>query len=128
MFGMWLRVRLTNINQASGVGAVAAAARSGGAAGGPLQRQQLGVYRRCSCLNARSSVASVDCGPAQSRAAEKGPTLVLLATSPAPPHKNEDSTPVSNFISYDSIILSSPLRNYCTPVPPNFCLELLINY
>lgn len=90
MFGMWLRARHTNINQASGAGA------RGGAAGGLLQRQRRGVYRRCSCLSARSTVASVDCGPAPSRAAEKGPTLVPLATSPALPHKHEDPTSVSH--------------------------------
>lgn len=95
MFGMWLRARHMNINQASGGArraAAAAAARRG--------RRQLGVYRRCSTMNRRSSVASVDCRPAQSRAAEKGPTLVPLATSSAAPHKHEDSTPVSYLKSF----------------------------
>ncbi|KAJ8737385.1 hypothetical protein PYW07_000656 [Mythimna separata] len=73
MFGMWLRVQLTNINQASG-GARRRAARCGR----PLQPHPHGVYRSCATLNGRSSVASVDCRPAQRRVAEKGPTQCLL--------------------------------------------------
>lgn len=109
MFGMWLRARPPNINQASGAAwrAAAAAERRGRA----LQLHPLGVYRRCSSLNGRSSVASIDCRPAHSRAAEKGPTLVPLATSPAAPQKHEDSTPVSKtFIFYLNYHISAPFK------------------
>lgn len=56
------------------------------------------LYRRSACpaySDARSSVASVGCGPVHIRFAEKGATPVSLATSEAPAHRYEDPTPVS---------------------------------
>ncbi|KAF9413161.1 hypothetical protein HW555_008515, partial [Spodoptera exigua] len=65
-------------------------------------------YRRCSCFDGRSSVASVDCRPAQSRAVEKGPTLVPLATSPIPPHKNMKILPLEVVSEADTELKHAP--------------------